>query len=110
MQFGFPYVDSLESSAEIGRRCPFFSPRRQPTICGNSRKRLPVEPLLGLFCEFPGNPLLASPDLGRIQELSRKHDFPVLVDDTLGALINVDVLPVADLGVLQPDEILFRRG
>jgi cystathionine gamma-synthase len=40
---------------------------------------------------------LASPDLRQIQELSRKHDFPVLVDDTLGALINVDVLPGADL-------------
>jgi cystathionine gamma-synthase len=52
---------------------------------------------LGLFCEFPGNPLLASPDLDRIRDLSHKHDFPVLVDDTLGALINVDVLRVADL-------------
>jgi cystathionine gamma-synthase len=96
VQFGFPYVDSLKVQQRLGCGAHFF-PRGDSDDLRQLAQTAASEPLLGLFCEFPGNPLLASPDLGRIHELSRKHDFPVLVDDTLGALINVDVLPVADL-------------
>ena len=96
VQFGFPYVDSLKVQQRLGRGAHFF-PRGDTGEFEKLAKTAASEPLLGLFCEFPGNPLLASPDLRQIQELSRKHDFPVLVDDTLGALINVDVLPGADL-------------
>jgi cystathionine gamma-synthase len=96
VQFGFPYVDSLKVQERLGRGAHFF-PRGDSAELQQLQQTAAVEPLLGLFCEFPGNPLLASPDLGRIQELARKHDFPVLIDDTLGALVNVDVLPAADL-------------
>jgi cystathionine gamma-synthase len=96
VQFGFPYVDSLKVQQRLGRGAHFF-PRGDSAELQQLEQTAASEPLLGLFCEFPGNPLLASPDLGRIQSLARKHDFPVLVDDTLGALVNVDVLPAADL-------------
>ncbi len=96
VQFGFPYVDSLKIQERLGRGVHFF-PRGNAEELRQLAATAAVEPLLGLFCEFPGNPLLASPDLRQIDELSQAHDFPVLVDDTLGALINVDVLPVVDL-------------
>jgi cystathionine gamma-synthase len=96
VQFGFPYVDSLKIQERCGAGVHFF-PRGNSTELQELAKTAAADPLLGLFCEFPGNPLLASPDLGHIDELSRKYDFPVLVDDTLGALVNVDVLPAADL-------------
>jgi cystathionine gamma-synthase len=96
VQFGFPYVDSLKIQERCGVGVHFF-PRGDSQELQELAKAAAAEPLLGLFCEFPGNPLLASPDLGHIDKLSRKYDFPVLVDDTLGALINVDVLPTADL-------------
>jgi cystathionine gamma-synthase len=96
VQFGFPYVDSLKVQERLGRGARFF-PRGDSGELEQLAQLAASEPLLGLFCEFPGNPLLASPDLKQIQELSRQHDFPVLVDDTLGALVNVDVLPAADL-------------
>lgn len=96
VQFGFPYVDSLKIQERLGRGAHFF-PRGDSSELQQLAHTAANEPLLGLFCEFPGNPLLASPDLGRIHELSRQHDFPVLVDDTLGALVNVQVLPAADL-------------
>ncbi len=96
VQFGFPYVDSLKIQERLGVRVQFF-PRDNADELRQLAKTASTEPLLGLFCEFPGNPLLACPDLRSIDELSRKHDFPVLVDDTLGALINVDVLPAADV-------------
>jgi cystathionine gamma-synthase len=96
VQFGFPYVDSLKVQERLGRGAHFF-PRGDAAELQQLSHTAASELLLGLFCEFPGNPLLASPDLARIQELSREHDFPVLVDDTLGALVNVNVLPAADL-------------
>jgi cystathionine gamma-synthase len=95
VQFGFPYVDSLKVQQRLGAGAHFF-PRGDADELRQLAQTAASEPLLGLFCEFPGNPLLASPDLAGIDALSRVHDFPVLIDDTLGALINVEVLPAAD--------------
>jgi cystathionine gamma-synthase len=96
VQFGFPYVDSLKIQERLGHGVHFF-PRGNSEELGQLAAVAAAEPLMGLFCEFPGNPLLASPDLEQIDELSNQHDFPVLIDDTLGALINVEVLPKADV-------------
>jgi cystathionine gamma-synthase len=57
------------------------------------------ERYLALFCEFPGNPLLKTPDLGRIRALGNKYDFLVIVDETVGNFLNVHVLPAADVVV-----------
>jgi cystathionine gamma-synthase len=96
VQFGFPYVDSLKVQERCGVGVHFF-PRGDAAELAQLGQIAASERLLGLFCEFPGNPLLASADLRAIDALARQHDFPVLVDDTLGALVNVDVLPVADI-------------
>jgi cystathionine gamma-synthase len=96
VQFGFPYVDSLKVQERLGVGAHFF-PRGDADELRQLAQTAAAEPLLGLFCEFPGNPLLASPDLAGINALSQERGFPVLVDDTLGALMNVEVLPVADL-------------
>lgn len=52
-----------------------------------------------MFTEFPGNPLLKSPDLRRIRELADKYDFVVVIDETVGNFLNVNVLPYADIVV-----------
>jgi cystathionine gamma-synthase len=96
VQFGFPYVDSLKLQERLGVGAHFF-PRGAAREFEELAATASREPILGLFCEFPGNPLLSSPDLAAIERLSRAHEFPVLVDDTLGALVNVDVLPAADV-------------
>ena len=57
------------------------------------------EKFLALFCEFPGNPLLKSPDLHRIKRLGDQYDFAVIVDETIGNFINVHVLAHADVAV-----------
>jgi cystathionine gamma-synthase len=96
VQFGFPYVDSLKVQQRCGKGVHFF-PRGDAIELAQLEQIAATAPLLGLFCEFPGNPLLASSDLRGVDALATRHDFPVLVDDTLGALVNVDVLPVADV-------------
>ncbi|KAK0624332.1 putative cystathionine gamma-synthase/beta-lyase [Immersiella caudata] len=50
-----------------------------------------------LFTEFPGNPLLQSPNLSRLNALSKKHNFVLVVDDTIGSCANVNVLSACDV-------------
>jgi cystathionine gamma-synthase len=105
VQFGFPYVDNLKvlerfggvgSGAEASRFVQFY-PHGDAAEIDRLSSLARDEELLGLFCEFPGNPLLRTPDLKRLRDLADRHNFPVLVDDTLGTFVNVDVLPAADV-------------
>jgi len=57
------------------------------------------ETFLALFCEFPGNPLLKTPNLGRIRALADRYGFAVVVDETIGNFVNVHVLPYTDVVV-----------
>jgi cystathionine gamma-synthase len=50
-----------------------------------------------LYTEFPGNPLLHSPDLRRLHDLSEQHDFLLVVDDTVGTFANLALLPHCDI-------------
>jgi cystathionine gamma-synthase len=52
---------------------------------------------LALFCEFPGNPLLESPNLARIRNLADEFKFLVVIDETIGNFLNINVLPYADV-------------
>ena len=56
-------------------------------------------PLLALFTEIPSNPLLRSADLQRLRVLADKHNFLIVVDETIGNYVNVDVLPYTDIVV-----------
>jgi len=50
-----------------------------------------------LYIEFPGNPLLGSPNLIRIHALARQYGFAVILDDTIATSVNLDLLPYADI-------------
>jgi cystathionine gamma-synthase len=54
-------------------------------------------PILALFCEFPSNPLLRSPNLKRLRALADEYNFLIIVDETVGSFVNVHVLPDADI-------------
>ncbi|TAQ87648.1 hypothetical protein B7494_g4010 [Chlorociboria aeruginascens] len=62
-----------------------------------------------LFCEFPGNPLLRTPDLQRIRNLADQYNFIVICDDTIGTFINVDVQKYSDVVVTSLSK-LFSGG
>lgn len=102
IQFGFPYVDNLKVQQRLSRvrpveqACSFF-PRGTESDIDEVARLAAAEPLLGLFVELPGNPLLGSPDVARLSDLSLRHDFPMLIDDTLAACVNLDTLPAADV-------------
>jgi cystathionine gamma-synthase len=102
IQFAFPYVDNLKVQQRLSRvrpveqACSFF-PRGTEADIDEVARLAASEKLLGLFVELPGNPLLGSPNVARLSELSLRHDFPLLIDDTLAACVNLDTLPLADV-------------
>ncbi|KAI0365804.1 PLP-dependent transferase [Pilatotrama ljubarskyi] len=103
--FGFPYTDTLKILEKWGPGCHFFGHGLDSDI-DELEKFLEKEsqlsegpPILALFTEFPSNPLLRSADLPRLRQLADKYDFVIVVDETLGNFVNVEVLPYADIVV-----------
>ncbi|KAF5019015.1 hypothetical protein F66182_8989 [Fusarium sp. NRRL 66182] len=99
INFGFPYVDTLKILQKFGPGCLFYGHASAGDLDDLEARLKNGERFLGLFCEFPGNPLLSCPDLTRIRKLADEYDFAVVVDETIGTFANINVLPVADVVV-----------
>ncbi|MCB1094497.1 MAG: PLP-dependent transferase [Verrucomicrobiae bacterium] len=95
VQLDFPYVDVLKVQQEIGPGAVFLG-------TGNVEDLEWLEALLrndevsGIYCEFPSNPLLRSVNLERVSKAARAAGVPLIVDDTIASVVNVDVYPFAD--------------
>ncbi|UZJ52962.1 hypothetical protein CBS101457_002282 [Exobasidium rhododendri] len=96
--FGFPYLDTLKILEKWGPGCFFFGQGDEEELM-KLEKLLETEKITALFCEFPSNPLLRSPDLARLRQLANQHNFLIVVDETVGNFVNVRVLPFADVVV-----------
>ena len=97
--FGFPYVDTLKILQKWGPGCQFYGNGNEADLDDLERRLEDGERFLALFTEFPGNPLLISPNLKRIRQLADKYSFAVVVDETVGNFININVLHAADIVV-----------
>lgn len=108
--FGFPYTDTLKILQKFGPGCHFYGLGIDADLDSleellisqqETDVNVPSEntstPTLALFCEFPSNPLLRSPNLPRIRQLADRYNFLVCVDETIGNFVNVEVLPYADI-------------
>jgi cystathionine gamma-synthase len=64
------------------------------------REGTPERPaILALFTDVPGNPRLLTADLPRLRALADLYHFPIIIDETVGFYLNVQVLPFADIVV-----------
>ncbi|KAJ9134744.1 Cystathionine gamma-synthase [Pleurostoma richardsiae] len=99
INFGFPYVDSLKILQKFGPGCIFYGHASDGELDDLERRLEAGERFLGLFCEFPGNPLLTCPDLARIRSLADRYNFALVVDETIGTFANINVLQYADIVV-----------
>jgi len=99
VMWGFPYVDTLKVLEKFGAGAIFYGLANSKDLDHLEARLESGERFLSLFCEFPGNPLLTSPDLKRLRALADKYDFAVVVDETIGNWLNVHVLPYADVVV-----------
>lgn len=97
--YGFPYIDTLKILEKFGPGCVFYGHGSSQDLDDLEQRLRDGEKFLALFCEAPGNPLLHFPDLARIRALADKFDFAVVIDETIGNLLNVHVLPYADVVV-----------
>ncbi|WFD34831.1 cystathionine gamma-synthase [Malassezia cuniculi] len=101
--FGFPYTDTLKILQKWGPGCHFFGHGTDKDLDALEEmlENYPRDepPVVSLFCEFPSNPLLRSADLVRLRRLADKHGFVIVIDETIGNFVNVDVLPYADMVV-----------
>ena len=96
VQFGFPYVDTLKVQEKFGEGVHFF-----PTGDEEDLKELDgllaSKNVIGTFCEFPMNPLLRSPNLAKLAQITKKYSIPLIVDDTISTFHNTQVIPPADV-------------
>ena len=99
MFYRFPYIDTLKILEKWGPGCMFYGHGSSKDIDDIERRCEGGERFLALFCEFPGNPLLKTPDIGRLRSLADRYDFAIVIDETIGNFLNVHVLHYADVVV-----------
>ena len=100
----FPYTDTLKCLEKWGPGCHFLGKGLDEDVDELERilereSQTSTPPALALFTEFPSNPLLRSANLPRLRVLADKYDFLIVVDETIGNFVNVEVLPYADIVV-----------
>lgn len=101
VQLGWLYVDTIE----ILRKMSGGDGRH--VILKDVLDIAAVEQLLedrgqeiaGFVTEVPTNPLIQTPDISRLRELTERYDIPLILDPTLASPLNIDVLPHCDVVV-----------
>jgi len=96
IQIGLPYVDLLRIQTKWGPAGTFYADSDEKQFDAIAWQ-LENEPIAAVYCEVPGNPLLQTPDLEKLSALTRKHSVPLIIDETLGSFLNIDLRPYADL-------------
>lgn len=93
-QLDFPYVDALKVQREFGG-ARFFETSNAAALEA-VRQQAEAGEIAGVFCEIPSNPLLRAAPLHELAPALRRSGVPLMVDDTVATVVNVNVLPFAD--------------
>jgi cystathionine gamma-synthase len=99
VQLDFPYVDVLKLQQVLGKGAHFVPLLHEEDYEGVLRPLLRGERLAGVFAEAPSNPLLRCVHLPRVREMldSEQAATPLVVDDTVATVVNVDACRYADV-------------
>jgi cystathionine gamma-synthase len=102
----FPYTDTLKVLQKWGPGCHFLGhgldsdiATLETIIVQELSANPSALPIASLFAEFPSNPLLRSANISLLRALADKYDFLLVIDETIGNFVNVDVLQHADIVV-----------
>lgn len=98
VQLDFPYVDVLKLQQFFGSGAHFL-PLVKEGEYEDLRTLLQKEPIAGIFCEAPSNPLLRCVDFERLLTIraAEQPGVPIVVDDTISTVAHVDAHRVADV-------------
>lgn len=115
--YGFPYLDTLKmcSRREFSPAgVEFFGKGDQDDLKLLKRilQQRDESTWSAVFTEVPSNPLLQCPDLEGLRILADEYDFCVVVDDTIGNFLNVDLIKsgLADAVCTSLTKLVSGRG
>ncbi|KAM7202989.1 putative cystathionine gamma-synthase [Naviculisporaceae sp. PSN 640] len=93
--FGFTYVDTYKTLTRVlGFDTSLYKHAEIDQLENHLNQGLKLDLLV---TEFPSNPLLQTPDLQRLHDLSRQYDFVLMVDDTVGTYVNLGLMACCDV-------------
>lgn len=96
IQLGFPYLDSLKIQEKFGEGCVFIT-YDGPADLAHVERALEREKIAAVFMEVPTNPLLNVIDLAALKSLLGRYNVPLVIDDTVGTPVDLDVAAFADI-------------
>ena len=109
-QFGFPYGDTLKLLERLNNAMTRFYPYGDPQDLNHLKADLAVQPMAGIFTEFPSNPLLNCIDLESLRALADRHACPIVLDETLGGCVNLNTHKYADISAISLTKYFSGRG
>ncbi len=112
IQLGWLYVDTYEIlnkfAGEGDRRILIPDPTDLDQLAALLDER--GREVAGIIAELPTNPLVQTPDAGRLLELSRLHEVVLMVDPTVSSIFNVDTMPYCDVFVTSLTKYIAHEG
>lgn len=116
--YGFPYLDTLKmcSRQELSPAGVEFFGKGDADDLHNLERLLQQHKKnrrwSALLTEVPSNPLLQCPDLEALRALADEHDFCLVVDDTIGNFLNVNLIEsgLADAVCTSLTKLVSGRG
>ncbi len=96
VQLDFPYVDVLRVQQEFGSGVEFF-PVADAAALEKVHTLAEQGKIAAVFAEVPSNPLLSCVPVDTLADHLRTTGIPLVLDDTVATVVNLDALAAADL-------------
>lgn len=96
VQLDFPYVDVLRVQQEFGSGVEFF-PVAYAAALTQVKSLAAAGKVAAVFAEVPSNPLLGCVPVDDLSDALSAAGVPLVLDDTVGTVVNLNALAVADL-------------
>lgn len=96
LQLEFPYVDAMRVQNFFGNGVVFLTEAEGESF-EEALRRIAKGEFSAVFCEAPSNPLLRTVDIAAVSEACRDGGVPLVVDDTICSVANVQVNKYADV-------------
>lgn len=93
LQIGFPYVDVLKLPQALFAGGELLTDDRLSAIVDTLERSEPA----AVIVELPSNPMLRCVDLPGLAREAHARGIPVIADDTIGSVLNIDVLRHVDV-------------